>query len=120
MTRGAGEFLGQLAQLAGAKGLLHSPRSQAGEAWRGPTLLRDTHAGVEQEPLTSPWFGVRYSETTFGIFEAFPDADACQRSRCRNFLRSGLLHDMLARPAHSIAKFNVMFGETRRWAFYSS
>ena len=35
-------------------------------------FLRDILAGVEQEPGTGPWFGTRFSDTTFGIFEAFP------------------------------------------------
>lgn len=36
-------------------------------------MLRDIFACVLEEPATGPWFGVRYSKTTFGIFEAFPD-----------------------------------------------
>ena len=28
---------------------------------------------AEDEPATGPWYGVRYSQTTFGIFEAFPN-----------------------------------------------
>lgn len=35
-------------------------------------MLRDILACVEREPATGPWYGVRYSRTTFGIFEAFP------------------------------------------------
>ncbi|WP_440465859.1 putative quinol monooxygenase [Pseudomonas sp. YH-1] len=35
-------------------------------------MLRDIHGCVLGEPATGPWFGVRYSATTFGIFEAFP------------------------------------------------
>ena len=31
-------------------------------------FLRDILAGVEQEPGTGPWFGCRFSDTTFGIF----------------------------------------------------
>lgn len=36
-------------------------------------MLSDILACVEQEPATGPWFGVRYSQTTFGVFEAFPN-----------------------------------------------
>lgn len=36
-------------------------------------MLRDIYGCVMDEPATGPWFGVRYSKTTFGIFEAFPD-----------------------------------------------
>lgn len=36
-------------------------------------MLRDILTCVEDEPATGPWYGVRYSETTFAIFETFPD-----------------------------------------------
>lgn len=36
-------------------------------------MLSDILACVEQEPATGPWFGLRYSQTTFGVFEAFPN-----------------------------------------------
>jgi hypothetical protein len=35
-----------------------------------------TLAGVEQEPGTGPWFGLRFSDTAFGTFEGFPDKAA--------------------------------------------
>ena len=35
--------------------------------------LRDILGCVEGEPATGPWYAVRYSQTTFGIFETFPD-----------------------------------------------
>jgi quinol monooxygenase YgiN len=84
-------------------------------------FLRDILAGVEQEPLTGPWFAVRFSESTFGVFEAFPDAEA-RHSHDKgpggqNFLRSDELHDMLTYPSRIyrldvlFGKFNVMFGK---------
>lgn len=36
-------------------------------------MLRDIRACVEDEPATGPWFAVRFSQTGFAIFEAFPD-----------------------------------------------
>ncbi|MBY4895840.1 putative quinol monooxygenase [Cupriavidus sp. AU9028] len=36
-------------------------------------MLRDIRACVEDEPATGPWFAARFSETSFAIFEAFPD-----------------------------------------------
>ena len=36
-------------------------------------MLRDILDCVFEEPATGPWYGVRYSQTTFGIFEAFPN-----------------------------------------------
>ena len=29
---------------------------------------------VEEEPATTAWFGIRMGPSTFGIFDAFPDA----------------------------------------------
>lgn len=39
-------------------------------------FMVDINNGVNLEPLTGPWFGLRYSQTTFFIFEAFPNAQA--------------------------------------------
>jgi len=36
-------------------------------------MLREIFGCVLGEPATGPWFGVSYSKTAFGIFEAFPD-----------------------------------------------
>ena len=36
-------------------------------------MLRDIRACVDNEPATGPWFALRFSQTSFGIFEAFPD-----------------------------------------------
>ena len=95
--------------------------AKAGQGDKVEQFMRDIHAGVEQEPGTGPWFGVRYSETTFGIFETFPDAQARHTHDTgpggRNFLRSDLLHEMLAYPAHLyrldvlFGKYSVMFGK---------
>ena len=77
-------------------------------------FLRDINAGVDHEPLTGPWFALRYSETTFGIFEAFPDAAARHTHDGgpggRNFLRSDELRDMLAYPAH-LYRLDVLHGK---------
>ena len=77
-------------------------------------FMRDILAGVEQEPGTGPWFGCRFSDTTFGIFEAFPDSAARDAHDIgpggRNFLRSELLDEMLAYPSH-IYRLDVMFGK---------
>jgi len=84
-------------------------------------FLRDILAGVNQEPLTGPWFAVRFAENTFGVFEAFPNAEARHAHDKgpggQNFLRSDELHDMLAYPSRIyrldvlFGKFNVMFGK---------
>jgi quinol monooxygenase YgiN len=77
-------------------------------------FLQDINDGVDKESLTGPWFGLRYSPTTFCIFEAFPSADARHAHDNgpggRNFLRSDLLHDMLAYPAQ-ICRLDVLHGK---------
>ena len=85
-------------------------------------FLRDIHAGIDQEPMTGPWFALRYSKTTFCIFEAFPDAQARHAHNVgpggQNFFHgSELLHEILAYPAqiHLLdvlhGKFNVILGQ---------
>ena len=42
-------------------------------------LLNDILYHVDREPRTGPWYGIRYTKRTFGIFEAFPDEQARDR-----------------------------------------
>lgn len=84
-------------------------------------FMKDINNGVIQEPGTGPWFGVRFSKSTFCIFEAFPDAAARHAHDIgpggQNFLRSDLLKDMLQFPAQIYrldvlhGKFDVMLGK---------
>jgi short-subunit dehydrogenase/quinol monooxygenase YgiN len=72
-------------------------------------LLTDILACVGREPRTGPWYGVRYTRTTFGIFEAFPDDEARQahlggRGAALLMERS---NDLLARPAR-IDKLDIL------------
>ncbi|KAH6648604.1 hypothetical protein BKA67DRAFT_575321 [Truncatella angustata] len=77
-------------------------------------FLRDINTGVNQEPGTGPWFGLRYSQTTFAIFEAFADSerrsDHDNGPGGHNFLRVDLLKDMLAYPAQ-IYRLDVLHGK---------
>jgi len=88
--------------------------AKAGRGNDVQNFLKDILAGVEQEPGTGPWFGLRFSDTVFGIFEAFPDKAARDAHDIgpggRNFLRVDRLHEMLAHPAH-IYRLDVMFGK---------
>ncbi len=64
-------------------------------------LLNDILYHVDREPGTGPWYGLRYSKRTFGIFEAFSDEQARDRhlsgSGAKVLIeRSG---DLLAKPA---------------------
>lgn len=77
-------------------------------------FLQDINAGVDDEPGTGPWFALRFSQTVFGIFEAFPSAEARHTHDMgpggRNFLRFDLLTDMLAYPAR-LHRLDVMHGK---------
>lgn len=88
--------------------------AKRGKSEQVQAFLRDILAGVEQEPGTGPWFGVRFSETTFGVFEAFPDKAARDAHDVgpggRNFLRVAELEEMLAYPAQ-LYRLDVMFGK---------
>src|SRR5690242_18178542 len=41
-------------------------------------FLRGARSVVEQEPGTRAWFALQFDESTFGIFDVFPDDDARQ------------------------------------------
>ena len=77
-------------------------------------MLRDILACVEDEPATGPWYGVRYSETTFGIFEAFPTiagrqahVDGGGGDIFRDLER---MNAILASPAH-VRKMDVLLSK---------
>jgi len=85
------------------------------------SFLRDINTGVNQEPGTGPWFGMRYSKTSFAIFEAFPDAkrrhDHDGGPGGLNFCRFEELRKWFAQPAQIYrldvmhGKFGTLFGE---------
>jgi quinol monooxygenase YgiN len=77
-------------------------------------MLRDIRAAVENEPATGPWFAVRHSETTFAIFEAFPDiagrqahVDGAGGDIFRDVER---MNAILAKPAH-VQKVDVLLSK---------
>jgi hypothetical protein len=77
-------------------------------------MLRDILACVEDEPATGPWYGVRYSETTFGIFETFPSiagrqahVDGGGGDIFRDLER---MNAILASPAH-VRKMDVLLSK---------
>lgn len=67
-------------------------------------MLQDIYGCVLDEPATGPWFAVRYSSTTFGIFEAFPGIagrDAHVAGGGGDIFRDNArMNDILAAPAH--------------------
>lgn len=62
-------------------------------------LLADILYHVDREPRTGPWYGVRYTKRTFGIFEAFPD----ERARDRHLAGKGA-EALIARSSALLAK----------------
>jgi len=57
----------------GRKGFFIEIEARPGQENAVVKMLQDIRACVETEPATGPWFAVRFSPTSFGIFEAFPD-----------------------------------------------
>ncbi|MDF2495671.1 hypothetical protein [Sphingomonas sp.] len=67
-------------------------------------MLNDIYGCVLDEPATGPWFAVRYSPTTFGIFEAFPSIagrDAHVAGGGGDIFRDkARMNEILSAPAH--------------------
>ncbi|KAK5170081.1 uncharacterized protein LTR77_004665 [Saxophila tyrrhenica] len=105
----------------GKKAFFIHLEAKPGKEEQVASFLRDINDGVNQEPGTGPWFGNRFSKSTFCIFEAFPDAEARHAHVVgpggQNFLRLDYLRDALASPAQIYmldvlhGKFGTMFGE---------
>ena len=60
----------------GRKAYYINLEAKPGKGEQVQSLLRNILAGVEQEPGTGPWFGARFSDTTFGALEALPFSGA--------------------------------------------
>lgn len=59
--------------LDGRKGFFIQLEARPGYEDAVVQMLRDIRACVEDEPATGPWFAVRFTQSKFAIFEAFPD-----------------------------------------------
>ncbi|MES1931579.1 hypothetical protein T35B1_03161 [Salinisphaera shabanensis T35B1] len=77
-------------------------------------MLRDIYGCVLDEPGTGPWYGVRYSPTTFGIFEAFPNIaghDAHAGGGGGDIFRDNeRMNALLAHPAH-VYRVDILFSK---------
>ncbi|MTK11775.1 MAG: hypothetical protein F8N39_06705 [Clostridiaceae bacterium] len=77
-------------------------------------MLKDIFGCVLGEPATGPWFGVRYSQTTFGIFEAFPDIAGRNAHVAGGggdiFRDRERMNRILAYPAH-VYRVDVLFAK---------
>lgn len=72
-------------------------------------FLRDGLAVAQQEPATTAWFAVRFSESTFGIFDAFPD-ESGRQAHLSGKLASALMakaDELLAAPP-DIQKIDIL------------
>ena len=78
------------------------------------SMLEDILGCVEKEPATGPWYGVRFSQTSFGIFEAFPNL-AGRRAHVEGgggdiFRDTARMNSILAYPAQ-VYKLDVLMGK---------
>jgi len=71
-THSGVEVLGKQG-VEGRKGFFIRIEARLGQEEAVVQMLQDIRACVEAEPATGPWFAVRFTQTSFGIFEAFPD-----------------------------------------------
>lgn len=77
-------------------------------------MLKDILTCVEDEPATCPWYAVRYSQTTFGIFEVFPNI-AGRQAHVEGgggdiFRDVQRMNKLLAYPAH-VYKVDVLMSK---------
>jgi quinol monooxygenase YgiN len=72
-------------------------------------FLRDGQGFVAQEPATTAWFGLRLGQTSFAIFDAFPD-DAGRNAHLSGNVAKALMEkapELLAEPP-KIEKADVL------------
>ena len=72
-------------------------------------FLRNGLAVVNEEPATTAWFAIRLGQSTFGIFDAFPD-EAGRQAHLTGRVAAALMEkasDMLAKPP-AIEKVDVL------------
>jgi quinol monooxygenase YgiN len=60
------------------KGLLVRLRAKAGKEEDLQQFLEGALPVVEEEPDTTAWFAIRFSDSEFGIFDVFPDESGRQ------------------------------------------
>ena len=63
-------------------------------------FLKSGLAIVEEEPETTVWFAIRMGQSTFGIFDAFPD-DSGRKAHLSGRVAAALMakaSDLLAQP----------------------
>ena len=73
------------------------------------SFLNSGLALVQEEPATTAWFAIRMGQSTFGIFDAFPD-DRGRQAHLTGKVAAALMEkasDLLAQPP-TIEKVDVL------------
>jgi hypothetical protein len=78
------------------------------------SFLKSGLAIVEEEPDTIAWFAIRMSQSTFGIFDAFPDESGTSGPSLRESCcgSDGESSELLAQPP-AIEKVDVLAAKLR-------
>jgi quinol monooxygenase YgiN len=72
------------------KGIFVRLRAKAGKENEVAQLLKSGLSIVQEEPGTPLWFAVRFDNSTFAIFDAFPD-DAARNAHLGGRLAAALM-----------------------------
>jgi quinol monooxygenase YgiN len=91
------------------KGLLVRLEAKSGKEAEVEEFLRSALPLVQQEPATTAWFAIRFSQSEFGIFDVFPD-DAGRDAHLNGAVAKALMANastLLAKPP-GIEKIDVL------------
>ena len=89
--------------------LLVTLEAKAGKEAEVESFLKSGLAVVEDEPDTTAWFAIRMGQSTFGIFDAFPD-DSGRQAHLTGKIAAALMAqapELLAQPP-AIEKVDVL------------
>lgn len=81
-------------------GLLVRLEAKPGKEAEVESFLKSGLALVEDEPETTVWFAIRMGQSTFGIFDAFPD-DSGRKAHLSGRVAAALMakaSELLAQP----------------------
>jgi quinol monooxygenase YgiN len=81
-------------------GLLVRLEAKPGKESEVESFLKSGLALVQEEPETTAWFAIRMGQSTFGIFDAFPD-ESGRKAHLNGKVAAALMakaSDLLAQP----------------------
>jgi quinol monooxygenase YgiN len=90
-------------------GLIVRLEARPGKEAEVESFLKSGLALVEDEPDTTAWFAIRMGQSSFGIFDAFPD-DSGRQAHLTGKVAAALMakaSDLLAQPP-AIEKVDVL------------